>query len=56
VRDSKNFESRAISMHPKVREALSKYKEVSKGENVFKYKNKDALGSSFRKVLKRLAI
>lgn len=32
VRDSKNFESRIIPMHPEVREALSKYKEGGKGE------------------------
>lgn len=56
VRDSKNFESRAICMHPKIIEVLSRYKEGSAGENVFKYKSKDALGSSFRNILKRLGI
>lgn len=56
VRDSKNFESRTLPMHPEVKQALSKYREESKGEHVFKYKDKNSLGSSFRKVLSNLEI
>ena len=43
-------------MHPMVRETLSKYREESEGEYIFKYKDKNSLGSSFRKVMKRLGI
>ena len=56
VRDSKNFESRAIPMHSEIKQTLSKYKEESEDEYVFKYKDKNSLGSSFRKVLRRLGI
>ena len=43
-------------MHPKVIETLSKYREESDGEYIFKYKDKNSLGSLFRKVMKRLGI
>jgi len=56
VEKTKNNESRTLPMHPEVENALTDYRKESNGEKVFKYKNKDSLGNTFRKVMKRLGI
>jgi integrase len=56
VRDSKNFESRAVPLHPELKHVLTNVYHRDEAKGVFRYKNRNSLGSSYRKVMKRLGI
>jgi len=56
VRTSKNSESRAVPINPELKRQLAMYQEKDDSKYVFNYKDKGSLGSSFRKVMKRLGL